>query len=99
MTPPNEREDGREAVDDGGPAFPPHMFIHPGNGEVQSGNDGWGAGGMSLRDYYAIKALPIVFEAARRLADGGGDATSRRDICLAAYAWADEMLAARRPTP
>jgi hypothetical protein len=40
---------------DGGPAFPQAMVIGP-NGQMTSGWDGWGMGGMTLRDYFAAHA-------------------------------------------
>lgn len=81
--------------DSGGPAFPctPDHSVRM-NGE--------GGTGMSLRDYFAAKALPIAAEQFKRFEDpnftdeglflhpDGFEPTAR-----AAYAIADAMLAAR----
>lgn len=86
-----------ERVEDGGPAFPvvtsflerehrrePHRFTH----------DVTTAGGMSLRDYFAAKAL------AGFLANPGtqGITTALPFVAGVAYKMADAMLAARSPS-
>lgn len=65
-------------INDGGPAFPlseAHSFD--------------GHGGMTLRDYFAARAMKELI--------GHPDAprSLRCDIAADAYAWADAMLAAR----
>lgn len=63
---------------DGGPAFP-------------RGKDSWGVvnDGMSLRDYFAAKALTYC------LHEFGGNAEDQTQYAQAAYQIADAMLAAR----
>jgi hypothetical protein len=66
-----------------GPAFP----------SVEHNDDGshfmdWR--GMSIRDYFAAKALPIVASIADL------DNVGCLDVALAAYEWADAMLEARK---
>jgi hypothetical protein len=77
----------------GGPAFPT-------DSEAQVGNTTWHYTGMTLRDYFAAKALQgLVVEAVRcgnQIVAGsnleGGDA-----LCAArCYAMADAMLKARQ---
>lgn len=49
---------------DGGPAFPQPLFENP-NGGITSPWDGFGIGGMTLRDYFATHApldIPSWFE-------------------------------------
>jgi hypothetical protein len=67
----------------GGHAFPVSY------GDMESGNTG-----MTLRDYFAAKALPaLLADALRRKADGGLNPLSV--ATEAAYAVADEMLKMR----
>lgn len=74
----------------GGPAFPISI---PGCGDN-------GAHGMSLRDYFAAKALhPVYAMAMQEAREGSGlfmDADWRVGLALDAYAMADAMLKARR---
>lgn len=80
--------------DDGGPAFPEVVTEMCG-----SRGDYWpethSIGGMSLRDYFAIRALPVVH------AENKDE--PRRNVCREkdyqareAYEWADAMLKARQ---
>lgn len=68
-------------IEDGGPAFPPHWDpkTHP--------------SGMTLRDYFAAKAVQGF--CAREVSIE----CSADDIADDAYAVADAMLAARKPNP
>lgn len=74
----------------GGPAFP-----------TVDANDfqDYGTRGMTLRDYFAAKALPVCLEMGHALAAHRGTDLSREEfkVVLAgdAYAWADAMLKAR----
>lgn len=90
------------SIKDGGPAFPvadyDHMVFEPATVDETKRD----LSGMTLRDYFAAKALPIAADQFKRLADvhypeeglflhpDGFEATAR-----AAYALADAMLAAR----
>ena len=73
---------------DGGPAFPAQHY------DLAEGEHG-----MTLRDYFAAKALPIAYSHFSRDLDGGGyDAKWEPHIGLwaeAAYELADAMLKAR----
>ena len=72
-------------INDGGPAFPVADSHHP-NGQVQYGDNG-----MSLRDWFAGKAL-----------QGFASESGRYDFRGAAqdaYAWADAMIDAREAKP
>ena len=42
--------------DEGGPAFP-NTLIETKDGAITSGFEGYGLGGMSMRDYFAAKAM------------------------------------------
>jgi hypothetical protein len=83
----------KPVVDDGGPAFP-------------WGEHGAHLGGMSLRDYFAAKALQAEIitstsDATPESADAVIDAAARagrtpmEQIAFNAYEWADAMLKAR----
>ena len=68
------------AQDNGGPAFPRD---HAHNGH----------NGMSLRDYFAAKAMQAL------IAEGAGHNSDPKQInpmCYTAYNWADAMLHARQ---
>ena len=70
-------------LNDGGPAFP--VLPTPGVNYVITGT------GMTLRDYFAVKALVgIMAETMRH------PSVTRDDIVGAAYAYADAMLKARQ---
>lgn len=75
------------ARDDGGPAFPVHPDAH------RAYDDGYAVlAGMTLRDYFAAKALPVIQQ---RLW-----AASAKDVAQEAYKVADAMLAMRsKPQP
>ena len=65
----------------GGPAFPVHPNV---NLDLDKR---WC--GMTLRDYFAAKAMQGM------LAENGGGARSNDDLAVIAYALADSMLKAR----
>ena len=65
-------------IEDGGPAFPYHG---PDSGKV----------GMSLRDYFAAKAMQAHIVGRGEFAD-----TNKRTIAECAYDMADAMLEARK---
>lgn len=70
---------------DGGPAFPT-------DNEQQTGNTTWHFAGMSLRDYFAAKALPLAFE----IFDSSADFQVKPDhLATCVYQIADAMLAER----
>lgn len=71
-------------INDGGPAFP-----HPGGASdctVQESHLG-----LSLRDYFAGQAMPILLHQAT-IKD------TAKSVALASYAMADAMLKARKAT-
>ena len=74
-------------IEDGGPAFP---LAEPGN--CVSASEG-----MTLRDYFAAKAMPLAW----KIFDEGysPDALTPENIAKAAYQIADAMIAARKPNP
>ncbi len=73
----------------GGPAFP-EIFTDNRNGPP----DTYSAGGMTLRDYFAAKALPMVMQLNKTnlTIDWFGEAKE-------AYKYADAMIKAREATP
>lgn len=73
---------------DGGPAFP-HDTLLGQHGTIRD----WGAPGMSLRDWFAGKALPFC------LSEFGGNAEDQKQYAEAAYQIADAMLAERSKEP
>jgi hypothetical protein len=74
-------------INDGGPAFP----IQIQTGDYYKGEGS--ADGMSLRDYFAAKAMAILLESYTSTVHG--QAMARKNIGADAYAIADAMLAAR----
>jgi hypothetical protein len=71
------------STNDGGPAFPVAADVNP---------DGRSAG-MTLRDYFAAKAMNALVNW-----NDSDDAVSQADIARAAYAIANAMIAARVAT-
>lgn len=68
---------------DGGPAFPEGNFEHK-------------TSGMTLRDYFAAKALPSIFTDYCAIARiDGWDQDWRQYVALESYEIADAMLKAR----
>jgi hypothetical protein len=82
----------------GGPAFPmPGADYTEDCGDFQRAAFHGPQQGMSLRDYFAAKAMPVVHEEYRALS--GGPALIRADyahIAADAYTMADAMLKARQ---
>jgi hypothetical protein len=75
---------------DGGPAFPPHVAeIHG----IATNSAEFGMPGMSLRDYFAAKAL--AGQMAYEGAEGCGLDQGSRDVAAWCYELADAMLAER----
>lgn len=70
-----------EPIDDGGPAFP------------QSANSDFTMLGMTLRDYFAAKAMQAI------TLDYINAADYDSDIARTSYRIADAMLAARKEKP
>lgn len=80
-------------IDDGGPAFPQPFIYDPDRGHAGQYIDAEDAGvstGLTLRDYFATKALQgqIAYE--------GMEGCDAEHIAGMAYELADAMLAARR---
>jgi hypothetical protein len=74
--------------DDGGPAFPVGEEFDERSGDVTR----YSSPGMSLRDYFAAKAMQAL------IAEGAGHNSDPRQIgpmCSTAYDWADSMMKAR----
>ena len=88
-----EIQSPQPAPDDGGPAFPSDE-LNQQTGHVHAQHRG-----MSLRDYFAAKALPNIYSTAMVEADEGSGLFSDPDwrvgLALDAYAMADAMLKAR----
>ena len=78
---------------DGGPAFARPRQWSPGSTHAQGGEIDPGAPGMSLRDWFAGQALVAMGLA--RPTTGVSD-SFRRQAADQAYAYADQMLIARR---
>jgi hypothetical protein len=89
-------------TNDGGPAFPVECcYNHEGKiVGLQTGvASGWETG-MTLRDYFAAKAIPHTLARERSLIDRYGDKNMQDHVPAAAreaYRIADAMLAARCP--
>lgn len=83
-----------DKIKDGGPAFPVSTTQSPytdfGNYGHQDGNTTWQFGGMTLRDYFAAKAMASMLTHSV-----GDDWPEHKNVAMHAYNMADEMLAAR----
>ena len=77
------RSEGEKAMTNGGPAFP---------SEVVTTNDGWLHSGMTLRDYFAAKALVGLLST-------NGSLARATDLARVCYQLSDEMLKARENKP
>lgn len=79
-------------IKDGGPAFP-FLEFHGAGPEYQQHT------GLTMRDYFAAKALPNIYSLAIKEASEGsglfGDPEWRYGLALDAFAMADAMLKAR----
>lgn len=74
-----------EKVNDGGPAFPSSMT-----------DDSLHIAGMTLRDYFAAKALAALIQANRNpMTLGTSHVENNGSFAVAAYALADAMIHAR----
>ena len=80
-----------DSIKTGGPAFPTES-------EHQSGHTTWHFEGMSLRDYFAAKAMH-QFLAGAVLPVGYDASQEFRSLAGRAYEAADAMLAARTQNP
>ena len=74
----------------GGPAFPCEVGPASDGHTIQTGNMQWMQSGMTMRDYFAAKALQGL------LSDSNMQA-SRIEFAAEAYAIADAMLQVRDP--
>ena len=84
-------------MNDGGPAFPKPLDPYP---NVQGSTNAFRAPtGMSLRDYFAAKALPSCMSLLATEEQLGRELVQPLPQCaaVAAYQVADAMLAARIP--
>ena len=86
-------------MNDGGSAFP-NTHVHPERiGQINDEDrirEGWyGQGGMSLRDYFAAKAMQGAISTCGEDASYKGIASTGDEISIMAYAIADAMLEAR----
>ena len=80
-----------KSIDNGGPVFPSPDVFHP-NGQIQ-----YGEIGLTLRDYFASQALPVIisklcFEGLYREECSGESI----NYANAAYKLADAMIKARQ---
>ena len=84
------------AAKHGGPAFPGQQF-YQGHDETPPVMAGQFQGGMSLRDYFAAKAMQaqIMKVGIESDADGFFDGAIQNDIANCSYIYADAMLDAR----
>ncbi len=93
-------------INDGGPAFPAKVSVNRESGELQPhqfGNDDFCTVGLSLRDYFAAKAMQARlsdYESCKSLiVDSTKHGISMAEnVAMQAYDMADAMLAARGET-
>uniref|UniRef100_A0AAU6W440 Gp38 n=4 Tax=unclassified bacterial viruses TaxID=12333 RepID=A0AAU6W440_9VIRU len=81
--------------DNGGNAFPvadyDHMAMQPATVDEHKRQ----LMGMTLRDYFAAKAMPLAWKAAEDGYFNSGEDSINADVATCAYQMADAMLAAR----
>lgn len=82
-------------IEDGGPAFPEQAVYDGGRGEVNPAGAYGFACGMTLRDYFAAKAMQQMLASPCEWAEPNS-ATLGELISQQAYEMADEMLKARK---
>ncbi len=87
--------DGAPEIDDGGPAFPQPMFVGP-NGQLDYPWNGWGMGGLSLRDWLAGQAFDANMREAVEWYNAGNACDVYQRAATGSYRAADAMLAARK---
>jgi len=83
--------------DDGGPAFPQHL-LETRDGGFETSSDVPNGGGMTLRDYFAAKALNGFLSDAESmvaLRERYGHQVAQ-NLAMACYQFADAMLEARK---
>ena len=84
---------------DGGPAFPTEVGPEGSGYMIQTGNQQWSHPGMSLREFFAAKAMQgLLARGIHYQTEGGRSHKSgleECDIAGHAYAMADAMLKAR----
>lgn len=78
---------------DGGPAFPARIPLEYSREQGKEYPD-YSESGMTLRDYFAAKALPAVYDACERRLMAGHDMFPS-DVARGAYVIADAMLKER----
>lgn len=79
-------------INNGGPAFPESDFVVGRSGKSL----GFSHSGMTLRDYFAAKAMQALIQRAPTGSSFGvSHKTTNESYCLASYAIADAMLRAR----
>ena len=84
----------KDEIDDGGPAFPCPITSTDGGGTELSNE--YGLGGMSLRDYFAAKAMQGMLSNAEMMQnDKGVRNNTFANYAAAAYIQADAVLAER----
>ena len=80
---------------DGGPAFPQHL-VETRDGALVASYDAPDGVGMSLRDYFAAKAFPSVYEAyLEQNRAGCAEEHTLRNVPALVYKLADTMLKER----
>lgn len=78
--------------DDGGPAFP--QTLTPNGNPI--GDEIADAGGLSIRDYFAAKAMAAIIACPHDVTIAGVKAVGEAVVSKTAYVFADAMLAARK---
>jgi len=97
--------DDKQPKDDGGPAFPSEWLndserneFAP-DGTVVPPHFVHHLRGLSLRDYFAAKAMASLMRTLSGVTQFPNSQENQRELAAMAYQCADAMLAARSPTP
>lgn len=81
-------------INDGGPAFPQPIASTP-SGDPMFGTAYWDCGGLTVRDYFAAKAMQGYMASENFSLVMANGKFSHEDASGMFYQWADYMLAAR----
>jgi len=82
-----------EKINDGGPAFPTYWYDRDSTGEMVVREQ---ADGMSLRDYFAAKAMQSIIAKSPYEINSYEESKNKIEVCaIGSYVYADAMLKAR----
>jgi hypothetical protein len=82
----------REPINDGGPAFPVQTVFNPHSGEPMNAGLYWEGNGMTLRDYFAAKAMAAMLSNPANYGANHEWRDEHATVAEQAYEIADDMI-------